>query len=53
MDRYEIKTSVGVYVVTVGHHGTWDVTYPCGHVSNCEDLDEAFACVRVSSEDVE
>jgi hypothetical protein len=52
-DRYEINTPNGVYVVTIGHHGTWDVTHPCGRVSNCEDLDEAFADVRVNSRDVE
>ncbi len=52
-DRYEINTPNGVYVVTIGHHGTWDVTHPCGRISNCEDLDEAFADVRVNSRDVE
>jgi hypothetical protein len=53
LNRYTINTVDGIYLVEVGHHGTWDVTHPCGRVSNCEDLDHAFDCIRANVEDAE
>lgn len=53
LNHYTINTVDGIYLVEVGHHGTWDVTHPCGRVSNCEDLDHAFDCIRANVEDAE